>query len=218
MKRLDHTRLVTGSRNKIQANFRFNEAWNGLEKFVVFKDEYNTPFRAYLGLTGCTFNCMVPCEVLRNGRFFTVSVYAGDRLTSNSVVIPLERGEYHPEPDKHHHKHSHGGCSKDVFVDIYERIHSCFDDVEFTENDELNFYNDGELYTTISLPYSHEEDVRAWMAEADLRFQNIESVLATKSDIGHKHVTEDVTDYEDNMDANLDSLLCTLARAINEIE
>lgn len=189
MKRLDNTRLVSGSRNSIKTKFTFSEDYEGLEKFVIFTDEFDNSYTVYLGVDGSEFISSLPCGMLHQGSFFSVSVYAGDRLTTNSVVIPVEKSGYVPRRRNgvhgFHEMHEmpmmqNLNCKKDIFVDIYEKLHSCFDTVEFGE-DEILFYKNGILDTIVSLPYSHEDEISAWMAEVDIKLENIQEVLNTKT-------------------------------------
>ena len=216
IKRTDNEIIVNKARNIIQATFTFNEIWNDNEKIVIFKDDKGQSIREYLGRVGASYTINVPGNVLR-GRYFSVSVYAGDLLTTNAVIVYLKESGY----TKYHHKHKHhphgDDDAKDVFVDIYEKIYSCFDSVDFKDS-ALNFYSDGVLLYSVDLHGADEETIRAWIAEADLRFASIETALNGKADKIHTHLSRDVTDLNDSMDGEMDSLIGTLTEAINEIK
>ena len=217
IKRTDNEIIVNKPRNTIQATFTFNETWNDQEKIVIFKDDKGQSIREYLGRIGASYTINVPGNVLR-GRYFSVSVYAGDLLTTNAVIVYLKESGYKKYNNKHKHKHHHhhDDDAKDVFVDIYEKIHSCFDSVDFTDS-ALNFYSDGTLLYSVDLHCADEETVMTWIAEADLRFASIETALEGKADKIHTHLSSDVTDLNDSMDGEMDSLLGTLTEAINEM-
>lgn len=212
IKRIDNEVVVSKSRNALEATFTFNEFWNDSEKFVIFTDDNGRESTMYLGRIGASYTIPVPSSVIQ-GRYFGVTVYAGDLLTTNKVIVYLKDSGY----DRHHHHHSHKPHhgDKDIFVDIYEKLHSCFDELEFIENN-LNFYNGDELLATVSFPYADEATVRAWMAEADMRFATIDCRLDGKADKMHTHSSNDVTDLNDSMDDEMNNLLSSLTEAINE--
>lgn len=226
MKRIDSETIVNHSKN-VDATFTFNEVWNDLEKFVIFKDDKGHIVREYLGRIGATYTIQVPFSVLK-GRYFSVSVYAGDLLTTNTVIVYLVNSGYvkhHNPHDKHHHNphhpHNHpphgGMCDeKDIFVSIYEEIHDCFNSINFCGNN-LNFYHDQELLYSVSLPFADEVTVRSWMAEADIKNTAIHEALALKADKEHTHKSEEITDLDDSMDDSMDSLVSSLTDAINDL-
>ena len=132
----------------------------------------------------------------------------------------------HHNPQKHHHghhKHHHpqhhshrDDEDKDIFVDIYEKIHDCFNSLNFCGNN-LNFYHDQELLYSVSLPFADEVTVRSWMAEADIKNTAINEALVSKADKEHTHTSDDVTDLSDNMDESVDALVSDLTDAINNL-
>lgn len=217
IKRIDNEILVSKTRNAVDATFTFNELWNDSEKIVIFRDDQGRSIREYLGKLGASYTIPVPSRALF-GRYFSVTVYAGDLLTTNAVIVYLKDSGYNKHHNHHKHR-KHDGCDcdyddKDIFVDIYEKIHSCFDSLEFEDNN-LEFYNDGELLYSVCLPYADETTVREWMAEADIHFAAIQSALENKADKIHTHLSADVTDLGDSMDGEMDGLLSALTEAIN---
>ena len=225
MKRIDSETIVNNSKN-VDATFTFNEVWNDLEKFVIFKDDKGHIVREYLGRIGATYTIQVPFSVLK-GRYFSASVYAGDLLTSNSVIVYLVNSGYvkhhnphrkhHHDPHKHHHPHREDDWDeKDIFVDIYEKIHDCFDTISFCGNN-LNFYHGKDLLYSIGLPFADEVTVRSWMAEADIKNTAINEALSSKADKEHTHKSEEITDLDDSMDESMDSLVSSLTDAINDL-
>ena len=227
MKRMDSETIVNNSKN-VDATFTFNEIWNDLEKFVIFKDDKGHVVKEYLGRIGATYTIQVPYSVLK-GRYFSVSVYAGDLLTSNSVIIYLvnsgyvrhHKQQYHkhhdPHRPPHHPPHRRGDDDwdeKDIFVDIYEKIHGCFNSLNFCGSN-LNFYNDHDLLYTVSLPFADEVTVRSWMAEADLKNAAMIEALALKADKEHTHTSDEITDLSGSMDDSMNSLIDSLTDAID---
>ena len=159
---------------------------------------------------------------MTKSRYFTVTVYAEGSITTNSVIVYfLEDCVRHYQRGKvHHHKHKHDHYDpheeKDIFVDIYEQIHSCFDSIEFHEN-TLEFFANRELTYSVRLPFADETTVRAWMAESDMRNIQIEQALENKADKLHTHTSDDVTDLSDNMDESVYALVSDLTDAINNL-
>ena len=217
IKRIDDEILVNKTRNAVDATFTFNELWNDSEKIVIFSDDQGRSIREYLGKLGASYTIPVPGRVL-SGRYFSVTVYAGDLLTTNTLIVYLKDSGYSKYHPHHHHKHHKQDCDcdddKDIFVDIYEKLHSCFDSLDFRDNN-LSFYSDGELLCVVNLPFADETTVRAWMAEVDIKFASIETTLEGKADKIHTHLSDDILDFNDNVDGNLDSFLSTLTEALN---
>ena len=215
IKRIDNEILVSKTRNAVDATFTFNELWNDSEKIVIFRDDQGRSIREYLGKLGASYTIPVPSRALC-GRYFSVTVYAGDLLTTNTLIVYLKDSGYHPHHHKHH-KHNHDcNCDedKDIFIDIYEKLHSRFDSLDFRDNN-LSFYSDGELLCIVNLPFADETTVMAWMAEADIKFASIATTLEGKADKIHTHLSNDIIDFNDNMDDKLDSFLSTLTEALN---
>lgn len=182
IKRIDNEILVSKTRNAVDATFTFNELWNDSEKIVIFRDDQGRSIREYLGKLGASYTIPVPSRALC-GRYFSVTVYAGDLLTTNTLIVYLKDSGYHPHHHKHH-KHNHDcNCDedKDIFIDIYEKLHSRFDSLDFRDNN-LSFYSDGELLCIVNLPFADETTVMAWMAEADIKFASIATTLEGKAD------------------------------------
>lgn len=79
--RTDTEKVVTNSMNYLYACFTFSEEWTG-EKTAVFTAQKKT----YNALLDENNTCLVPWEVL-TGSIFTVSVFCGDLITANKVII-----------------------------------------------------------------------------------------------------------------------------------
>ena len=50
-----------------------------------------------------------------------------------------------------------------------------------------------------------------------MRNIQIEQALANKADKNHTHTKDDVTDFDDELDSNMDSLVSDLTDAINNL-
>ena len=119
---------------------------------------------------------------------------------------------------EHEHKHDHWDprSEKDIFVDIYEQIHSCFDAIEFHEQ-TLEFFANRELVYSVRIPFADETTVRAWMAEQDMKNIQIDQALENKADKIHTHKSSEITDLSENMDGSMDSLVIDLTGAILDL-
>lgn len=215
--RVDNEKVIKDNRNPIDSTFNFDASWNEYEKFALFRDDKGRQRREYLGKTGSIFSIPVPYDMFKS-RYFTVTIYAEGSITTNSVIVYFledcvrhyRRGHVHNH--KHKHNHFDPDSEKDIFVDIYEQIHSCFDSIEFHEN-TLEFFANHELVYSVRLPFADEVTVRSWMAEADIKNTAINEALASKADKEHTHKSEEITDLDDSMD----DLVSDLTDAINNL-
>ncbi len=114
--RMDSFHPVQGSRNYLYAEFRFlTSDWNGHKtKTAVFKGAEEA-ISVVLSDDG---RCLVPWEVLRKDSF-TVSVFAGDLITTNKSVVKVYRSGYESGRDV-----------KDPTPSVYEQIMGTFDDAK----------------------------------------------------------------------------------------
>lgn len=102
---------VEGSKNYLKTKFEFTTSeWDGLIKFALFKNEQGIEFTKYLG-RGDYGECFVPYEALK-GDYFTVTIYAGDLITTNEVIVSLVRSGY---------RKCNSGV-QDAYVDIYDEL------------------------------------------------------------------------------------------------
>lgn len=84
-----HYRVVSDSRSYLVARFSFSECWQGLSKTAVFQGTDGKVYHMLLDGDSCA----VPVEVIQPTRFF-VSVFGGDRLTSDRAVVEVEASGY----------------------------------------------------------------------------------------------------------------------------
>lgn len=233
LKRIDNERIKKSNRTPVECKFNFvDETWNDSEKFVIFKTDKGHAHREYLGVSGASFTIPVPHEVLKCN-YFTVTVYANDSFLTNEAivyflddVIHYNRGRVrnhrqhhrHEHEPGHEHKHDHWDprFEKDIFVDIYEQIHSCFDAIEFHEQ-TLEFFANRELVYSVRIPFADETTVRAWMAEQDMKNIQIDQALENKADKIHTHKSSEITDLSENMGGSMDRLVIDLTGAILDL-
>lgn len=168
LKRKDHHTVVNKSHNILKCKFAFknDSIWDGVEKFALFSnstDTYNIP----LG-SNAVGDCIVPWEVLQ-GKWFKLTIYGGDLITTNEVTIPLIRSGYtnNITPTSE--------ASRDAFIVALEQINSKIDSIE-CENNDLLLYSNGELLNTISLPFADIEQITELLSGYTTK-QEIEHVL-----------------------------------------
>ncbi len=79
-----HQKVVADSRNYLLARFSFDEVWQGLTKTAVFQGADGKVYHMLLEGDSCA----IPAEVIKPTRF-TVSVFGGDRLTTDRAVVEV---------------------------------------------------------------------------------------------------------------------------------
>lgn len=174
LKRTDHKTIANKSRNILKCKFSFKDSiWEDVDKFVLFKNRTDT-YNMHLGRGG-NVDCIVPWEVLV-GKYFRLTVYGGDLITTNEITIPLVKSGYTNDvtPTRPH--------SKDVFEEILEELESKFDDVTY-EDKTIKLYSDGELKNCISLPFVDEARVNELIQDYVLKRELIEILSDYVKDI-----------------------------------
>lgn len=88
---------VAGSKNYLLASFEFNtDDWDAIDtKTAVFVDEQNIKHEVAIS----DGMCFVPSEALTNSGYIYVSVYGGDRITTNNVPVFIEASGYAKEEE-----------------------------------------------------------------------------------------------------------------------
>ena len=90
LSRVDSFEPVSGSKNYLLAFFDFTtKDWEQIDtKTAVFMNEQNDKIEVVIS-DGI---CFVPSEILKTSGFIYVSVYGGDRITTNWVSIFVDEG------------------------------------------------------------------------------------------------------------------------------
>ena len=189
LKRLDENILVNKSKNYVKANFTFNTIeWRNIEKFVIFKDSWGHAYVQSLGKS-CDCTCDLPDEVLK-GTHIKVSVYGGDRVTSNELTILLLPSGYTTEITP-----TTDG-SKDVFVRIFEDLESKIDYVDYTEN-SIRCYAGNEIICEIPI-ISIVDDELSEISVNPVQNKVISNALNNK---------EDIYDFIERMDLTIRNMI-----------
>lgn len=210
LKRNESLTVVNKSKNIVKCIFNFEDnpdnIWDNINKFVIFKDSWGNDITLFLSKTLDTASVVVPEPILQ-GTYFTLTVYGGDLITTNYVTIPLKQSGYSHGRNNCYHEH------KDIFTDIFDRIDDTIQDITFS-NGCLHIYKDGHLVESVCLDFADETMVREWMQEYSNRFN---SLLDTKANISHSHVSSDISDLNNTIDVDIDRLLDALVEDINKI-
>ena len=129
LKRIESTKIISKSKNILKATFYFDsDDWLNINKFAIFKDSWGHSSTVHLGKNSKE-TCTIPHHVL-NGTYFKVSVYAGDLISTNNISIPLLQSGY----QKHHHKHNRCDSSKDIFVEIFDKLDKKMEKLIFADD------------------------------------------------------------------------------------
>ena len=96
--RTDNIKVVEKSKKYLYSKFSFSDDWKGVTKTAIFKSANG---KAYTMILKNDF-CEVPWEVIEKPIFY-VSVFGGDLITANKVIVPVlesgyEKGETPQEP------------------------------------------------------------------------------------------------------------------------
>lgn len=154
MSRLDKNVLVNKSKNYVFCYFTFETTeWYDIEKFAIFKDSWGNAYECSLG-TNFTARCVIPSDALR-GTHVKISIYGGDRITTNELTVLLIPSGYttniNPVQDPDN--------DKDVFVEIFEELDSKIDNIVY-EDGYLRCYADGIVVAELMLFEDIREEIK----------------------------------------------------------
>ncbi len=200
IKRIDSEKVISKSRNIYTAIFNFIDTTENLfideNIFVIFQDSWGKRKTIFLGKYNSALSCNVPNDVLK-GTYFKISIYAGDLVTTNIVTIPLIESNYSTcdtiqEEDYY----------KDIFVEIFNQLDAKVDKIKINGN-YLEIYKENVLIESIWMDTVNEEFVR--------------DLIDDKAEKIHQHITDDVSDFEEKVEIDLDVLLDGLTETIRQI-
>ena len=179
LRRTDTETIVNKSRNIVQATFNITgDLWDNVDRFVIFKDAWNAETIVHLS-DESEVTVIVPSACME-GRFFKVTLFGGDLITTNEITIPLLESGY----DKAHTLNPKCDYTKDVFVELFEELKIKFDDVQYAD-DCLHFFSDGQLVDSISIPGVQEEEVIRIVNEQLVGYMNREEIEAFLAEKGY---------------------------------
>lgn len=92
--RKDKFCVVAGSHNYLKAKFNFiTDEWNDIETInVIFKRTYGRTYNVPLDENQ---ECIVPCDLIDTEGSFTVSVYGGNLITTDTNKINVKKSGIH---------------------------------------------------------------------------------------------------------------------------
>lgn len=173
LRRTDTECPVSDSKNYLTATFTFSSDWTGT-KSAIFASKSG----AYTMVLDDDGTCTVPWEVL-TGNAFTVSVFCGNLITTNKVVVLLDPSGYVP-----------GGTPADPTEDIYNQIIDKIDEIAKAgvtlsqeEGNSLSIKTDG-LYAPVASVSISGESGNTLVNKADGLY--VPTVAGEKGDKGDK--------------------------------
>ena len=204
LEREDEQFLVNKSKDYLKCFFNFKtDDWNNLEKFAIFKNEKDEAYVCNLG-DSLQCECTIPEPVL-TGTFFRVSVYGGDRITTNEKTVVLVPSGYTTQIKVP------GDSVTDVFTEIYALLNEKITGISFTDG-IMTIYNENGVVSSFEL--LEENDLSNVANSGDYNdLINIPQEFPPQS---HNHVINDVTDFEENVDVDMGNMLDYLADKISE--
>lgn len=87
-----HFLVVSNSYEYLKAKFTFSADWEGAIKTAIFKKNDSTFYKILIDN-----ECYVPWEILQEAGEIEVSVMAGNLITTNFAVVPVEEGGFDTE-------------------------------------------------------------------------------------------------------------------------
>ena len=193
IERTESNILVNKSKNYVECNFKFKtNEWTGIEKFAIFKDSWGDPYRVHLG-DECESTVIVP-EAALKGTYFKVSVYGGDRITTDEKTIPLIPSGYtlKVKPPE--------GSDVDIFVQIWDALDEKVTDIT---------YEDGVMRI-----YSEKGEVTSFELTTTAHWEDIIDVPETFPPSEHIHTSQDVSDFDSKTGSEVKASFRQLANRI----
>ena len=228
LKRTDAHLIQNQIDEKYICHFTFEgEDWENKEKFVTFsvkKKEYT----ASLG-SGNECSSPIPYAAL-SGCIINISVHCEDIITRNHVALvvsqPKSQVIYECQTQEDYH---------DVYAETINQVKTKFDNVRLEDN-ELVFYANGNEVSRILIDVGGKQS--NW-AETDtsssqyiqnkpdiinnFRYENDNLICLSDNEIKqsvslkHNHPSTDVTDFDDEVDIDLNNLLISITENIRSL-
>ncbi len=165
-----HPLLAADSKNYLKACFEFSSEWNGRTKTAVFEGSGGTVYHMLLDGD----SCMVPAEVIA-APGFTVSVFGGDRLTTQMVFVEVEpsgclTGVTPPEP------------TPDIYDQLIGEVEAYAEQAkEYSEQAQAHCEEAGDRAQAVVA--EHDTDTDAHTALFDTKLNRIECVDANSDEL-----------------------------------
>lgn len=141
--RTDSFKVVAKSQNYLYASFTFSAEWEDITKIAVFKSSCDS-YEIYLDEND---ECVVPWESLMHAGNMYVSVFGGDRITTNKARVPVYATGYTENVS----------TTQDPTVDVYTSLISRMDNIDEHIDDKV----DSVMYT----PAVSDDGTLSWSNE-----------------------------------------------------
>lgn len=210
-------------------HFQFeNEDWDDVEKFVTFSIKNNK----YTASLGAEANCSspIPYSALQNC-IINIRVHGEDIITRNSIslVVSQPKNEiiYNCQDQEDY---------RDVYAEIYHRLEGKIDEAQLVNND-IVFYAEGNEISRISLgdiatrqanwSETDEESPQYIQNKPEIinnfRYENdnllclLDNEVRQSISLKHNHPSEDIVDFDDEVDVDLNNLLISITENIRSL-
>ena len=174
---MDTNRVVSGSRNYLEAYFMFSPDWDGLCKTAVFN--YNDTCYEMIIVNN---ECKVPWEVIEYPEF-TVGVFGGDLITTNTVHVSVIDSGLPPTVPP-------GPATENVYNqllelanDAYTKSNEALSIAEDLQNRAEYGEFDGEQGYTFT-PSVSEDGTLSWTNNGDLENPNPVNIRGPQGEAG----------------------------------
>ena len=184
LKRIDTQEVINRNKKSYKCKFTFeNESeWVELNKFVIFEDGWGNSSVVHIG-NGDVLECIIPEKILR-GSYFKISVYAGDLMSTNYVVIALVQSGYTKSKRYYMDNRCHSWYDgEDIFVEIFRHLTEYVDSIVY-DNKTLHFFNKESLIESVYLPFISEDEFEDLIAELLNSFLEERIRIATENTNG----------------------------------
>lgn len=114
--RTDDFIVAAKSQNYLYAGFTFSADWGSSSRIAIFKSGCNS----YEIILDANNECLVPWESLTHPGNLYVSVYSGDRITTNKARVPVQSTGYT----------GHAQSTSDPTVDVHAALLERMDDID----------------------------------------------------------------------------------------
>lgn len=151
----------------IQVTFQKNSDWENQTKFAIFENDKKQQTTVLLGDMQ---TCLIPIPTIAlTGYYFIISIYAGDRLTTNFLRVGLNPSHYNTKPD------SPSQIDKTIIDDIYSRLKTKYDNIEYTDG-KLICYAENKLIKILNLNTLVVDELKQYVDDSinydDYKFEN----------------------------------------------
>ena len=189
LKRLDENIIINKTHNYVYCNIIFSTSdWTGLDKFIIFKDGWGDVYRVHLGEEDEFNDIKIPNNLMEGTRF-SISIYGGDRLTTNELLIMVAPSGYTSKfqvPQYHD--------EKDIFVEIFEGLESKIDNIVNVDNKLICYSNEN---IVCEVPLISIDDLADVAYTGD--YNDLINIPTEFPPLSHTHESEDIVDFEDNV-------------------